>query len=133
MNKYSGLKRLAEYLKDEKICLLFILVLSLMKVGLSLLPIQLVGAVMDLMTLGDSSILWWLPAANRTVNFCIILFAITWFGGYAADLIYGTMTQYLGDRVIEKVRNDAMKWVLYSSKPYREERKEGGYYFPAHG
>lgn len=125
MNKYNGLKRLTTYLKDERICLFLIFVLSFVKVGLSLLPIQMVGAIMDLMTLGDSSILWWLPAANRTISCCIILFAIFLFGGYAADLIYGTMTQYLGDRVVEKVRNDAMKWVLYGIKPYKEERKEG--------
>lgn len=93
-----------------------------MEAVLALLPIQLVGAIVDVLSVGESL---FSPLLGSRVEFYVISFAVVYLVRQAISIFCGNRNTMLAHKIIEELRDDAMVWVMDSYKPYKEERKEG--------
>ena len=121
-NKFKGLKGLIPEIKDQKRSVVLILILSLVDAFLSLVPIQIIGAIVDILSTGTSKLVILL---GTHVEHYVLLFAIIYLSRHAINVLYGYETSMLAYRIIESIREKAMLWAMYSFKPFRENSKEG--------
>ncbi len=122
LKQLNGIRGLLPYLKTKKATILLIFLLSAIDAGLSLLPIQIIAAIVDLLSTGKSAFSSIL-GASLTLHF--VFFGVVYAAKHAVSLTYGHANTVLSSRIIESLRDDAMTWALYSYKPYKEERREG--------
>lgn len=122
MKRLNGLKGLLPYLYAKRGMVILIFLLSLIDAALALLPIQLIGAIVDLLSTGESL---FSPLLGSRVELYIVTFAVIYLGRQAISIFCGSQNTMLAQKIIEEVREDAMAWTMDSYKPYKEERKEG--------
>lgn len=125
MNDLSNVCKLFPYIKKRGSVLICIMILSLVNAVLALLPIQIIGAIVDLATTGTSNLTRLFPwLKNDPISF-VILFAVILVMKYGADTVYGGLVVAYTNRIIMDVRNDVFVWAMQSYAPYKEKRKEG--------
>lgn len=112
--KINGVVNLTPYVLKRKAQLILILVLSGADAVLGILPIQLLGSVIDILTAG-----------NPGLAGCLIAFGASIILRNIVENVYGYLTSTFSDYIIDDVRADAFGWAMESFKPYKETRKEG--------
>ncbi len=122
MKQLNGLKGLLPYLLAKKGAFLLIFLLSILNALLALLPIQLIGMIVDVLSTGESL---FSPLLGSRVELYVILFAVVYIAKQAISILCGNRNTMLAQKIIEEVRDDAMGWAMESYRPYKEERKEG--------
>ena len=122
LKQLNGIRGLLPYLKTKRPTVLMIFLLSAIDAGLSLLPIQIIAAVVDLLSTGRSA---FSPILGASLSLHFVLFGVVYAAKHAVSLTYGHANTVLSSKIIESLRDDAMTWALDSYKPYKEERREG--------
>ena len=122
LKQLNGIRGLLPYLKTKRPTVLLIFFLSVIDAGLSLLPIQIIAAVVDLLSTGHSV---FSPILGTSLTLHLVFFGAVYAAKHALSLIYGYTNTMLSTGIIESLRDDAMTWALESYKPYKEERREG--------
>lgn len=122
MKQLNGLKGLLPYLRAKRGTVILIFLLSILEAVLALLPIQLIGAIVDVLSTGESL---FSPLLGSHVELYVGTFAVVYFARQAISILCGNRNTLLAQKIIEEVRDDAMVWAMDSYKPYKEERKEG--------
>lgn len=122
LKQLNGIRGLLPYLKTKKPTVLLIFCLSVIDAGLSLLPIQIIAAVVDLLSTGKSA---FSSVLGTSLLLHVVFFGAVYAAKHALSLIYGYTNTMLSSGIIESLRDDAMTWALESYKPYKEERREG--------
>lgn len=122
LKQLNGIRGLLPYLKAKKPTILMIFFLSAIDAGLSLLPIQIIAAIVDLLSTGRSS---FSPILGASLGLHFVFFGAVYAAKHAVSLAYGHANTVLSSKIIESLRDDAMTWTLESYKPYKEERREG--------
>lgn len=120
--KQFGLKGLLPYLRAKRGTVILIFLLSILDAGLALLPIQLIGAIVDVLSTGESL---FSPLLGSRVEVYVVSFAAVYLVRQAISILCGNRSFMLAQKIIEELRDDAMVWAMDSFKPYKEERKEG--------
>ena len=122
LKQLHGIRGLLPYLKTKRPTVLLIFFLSVIDAGLSLLPIQIIAAVVDLLSTGRSA---FSPILGTSLTLHLVFFGVVYALKHAVSLAYGHTNTMLSTGIIESLRDDAMTWALESYKPYKEERREG--------
>lgn len=122
LKQLHGIRGLLPYLKTKRPTVLLIFCLSVIDAGLSLLPIQIIAAVVDLLSTGRSA---FSPILGTSLTLHLVFFGVVYASKHAVSLAYGHTNTMLSTGIIESLRDDAMTWALESYKPYKEERREG--------
>lgn len=122
LKQLNGIRGLLPYLKTKRPTILLIFCLSVIDAGLSLLPIQIIAAVVDLLSTGKSA---FSSVLGTSLLLHVVFFGAVYAAKHALSLIYGYTNTMLSSGIIESLRDDAMTWALESYKPYKEERREG--------
>ena len=122
LKQLHGIRGLLPYLKTKRPTVLLIFFLSVIDAGLSLLPIQIIAAVVDLLSTGRSA---FSPILGTSLTLHLVFFGVVYASKHAVSLAYGHTNTMLSTGIIESLRDDAMTWALESYKPYKEERREG--------
>ena len=122
LKQLNGIRGLLPYLKTKRPTVLLIFFLSVIDAGLSLLPIQIIAAVVDLLSTGRSV---FSPILGTSLTLHLVFFGVVYASKHAVSLAYGHTNTMLSTGIIESLRDDAMTWALESYKPYKEERREG--------
>lgn len=122
LKQLHGIRGLLPYLKTKRPTVLLIFFLSVIDAGLSLLPIQIIAAVVDLLSTGRSA---FSPILGTSLTLHLVFFGVVYALKHAVSLTYGHTNTMLSTGIIELLRDDAMTWALDSYKPYKEERREG--------
>ena len=122
LKQLHGIRGLFPYLKTKRPTVLLIFCLSVIDAGLSLLPIQIIAAVVDLLSTGRSV---FSPILGTSLTLHLVFFGVVYALKHAVSLAYGHTNTMLSTGIIESLRDDAMTWALESYKPYKEERREG--------
>ena len=122
LKQLRGIRGLFPYLKTKRPTVLLIFFLSVIDAGLSLLPIQIIAAVVDLLSTGRSV---FSPILGTSLTLHLVFFGVVYASKHAVSLAYGHTNTMLSTGIIESLRDDAMTWALESYKPYKEERREG--------
>ncbi len=122
MKQLNGLKGLLPYLLAKRGTVILIFLLSVWEAVLALLPIQLIGAIVDLLSTGESL---FSPLLGSRVELYIAAFTVVYLVRQAISIFCGNRNAMLAFKIIEEIRDDAMVWVMDSYRPYKEERKEG--------
>ena len=122
LKQLNGIRGLLPYLKTKRPTVLLIFFLSVIDAGLSLLPIQIIAAVVDLLST-DRSV--FSPILGTSLTLHVVFFGAVYAAKHALSLIYGYTNTMLSSGIIESLRDDAMTWALESYRPYKEERREG--------
>ena len=122
LKQLHGIRGLLPYLKTKRPTVLLIFFLSVIDAGLSLLPIQIIAAVVDLLSTGRSV---FSPILGTSLTLHLVFFGVVYALKHAVSLTYGHTNTMLSTGIIESLRDDAMAWALESYKPYKEERREG--------
>ncbi|MCD7752858.1 MAG: ABC transporter ATP-binding protein/permease [Lachnospiraceae bacterium] len=122
MKQLNGLKGLLPYLLAKKGSFLLIFLLSVLDAALAILPIQLIGMIVDVLSTGESFLS---PFLGNRVEHYVILFVVVYIAKQGIDILRGHKNTLLAQKIIEEVRDDAMGWAMESYRPYKEERKEG--------
>ena len=122
LKQLNGIRGLLPYLKTKRPTILLIFCLSVIDAGLSLLPIQIIAAVVDLLSTGRSA---FSPILGTSLTLHLVFFGVVYALKHAVSLTYGHTNTMLSTGIIESLRDDAMTWALESYKPYKEERREG--------
>ena len=122
LKQLNGIRGLLPYLKTKRPTVLLIFFLSVIDAGLSLLPIQIIAAVVDLLSTGKSA---FSSVLGTSLLLHVVFFGAVYAAKHALSLIYGYTNTMLSSGIIESLRDDAMTWALESYKPYKEERREG--------
>lgn len=122
LKQLHGIRGLLPYLKTKRPTVLLIFFLSVIDAGLSLLPIQIIAAVVDLLSTGRSV---FSPILGTSLTLHLVFFGVVYALKHAVSLAYGHTNTMLSTGIIESLRDDAMTWALESYKPYKEERREG--------
>ena len=122
LKQLNGIRGLLPYLKTKRPTILLVFFLSVIDAGLSLLPIQIIAAVVDLLSTGNSTFSF-LLGTSLTLHF--VFFGVVYAAKHIISIVYGYTNTMLSSGIIESLRDDAMTWALASYKPYKEERREG--------
>ena len=122
LKQLNGIRGLLPYLKTKRPTILLIFCLSVIDAGLSLLPIQIIAAVVDLLSTGKSA---FSSVLGTSLLLHVVFFGAVYAAKHAVSLAYGHTNTMLSSGIIESLRDDAMTWALESYKPYKEERREG--------
>ena len=122
LKQLHGIRGLLPYLRTKRLTIVLIFCLSVLDAGLSLLPIQIIAAVVDLLSTGKST---FSPVLGTSLGLHFVFFGVVYAAKHAASLAYGHANTVLSSKIIESLRDDAMTWALESYKPYKEERREG--------
>lgn len=125
MKDLSNVCKLFPYIKKRVYVFAGILILSLFSAFLGLLPIQFIGAIVDIATTGTSDLTNLFPWLNNNPISYVIMFAVILTLKYGADTVYGGLVTVYTNRIIMDVRNDAFVWAMQSHAPYKETRKDG--------
>ena len=122
LKQLNGIRGLIPYLKTKRPTILLIFCLSVLDAGLSLLPIQIIASVVDLLSTGKSV---FSPVLGNSLGLHFVFFGVVYAAKHAISIAYGHTNTVLSSGIIESLRDDAMTWALDSYKPYKEERREG--------
>lgn len=125
--KLTGIPFLWPYIKRKLSLVLLILMLSLLTSLLDLLPIQIIGTLVDKITNNNITgyrIIWVYLSGNNPVAM-IILFAVMYLLSNFFSIVYGYMVSRFNYKLIFEVRSDAFKWVLYKFNTFKGNMKEG--------
>lgn len=122
LKQLNGIRGLLPYLKTKRPTILLIFFLSVIDAGLSLLPIQIIAAVVDLLSTGKSA---FSSVLGTSLSLHVVFFGTVYAAKHAVSLAYGHTNTMLSSGIIESLRDDAMTWALESYKPYKEEWREG--------
>ena len=114
LKQLHGIRGLLPYLKTKRPTVLLIFFLSVIDAGLSLLPIQIIAAVVDLLSTGHSV---FSPILGTSLTLHLVFFGAVYAAKHALSLIYGYTNTMLSTGIIESLRDDAMTWALESYKP----------------
>lgn len=127
LKQLHGIRGLLPYLRTKRLTIVLIFCLSVLDAGLSLLPIQIIAAVVDLLSTGKSA---FSPVLGTSLGLHFVFFGVVYAAKHAASLAYGHANTVLSSKIIESLRDDAMTWALNSYKPYKEERGGRAISFP---
>lgn len=125
MKKLTGVAGLYPYLKKKRGTIAFFLFQSVVNAVLSLMPIQFIAAIVDLLSTGQCRLFGVFEWKNGENWMLLVLFGVSYLLQYYLDSAYGRKVSLFAYRLIEEVRQDAFGWVLENFRPYKEERKEG--------
>lgn len=109
LKQLNGIRGLFPYLKTKKPTVLLIFCLSVIDAGLSLLPIQIIAAVVDLLSTGHSV---FSPILGTSLTLHLVFFGVVYASKHAVSLAYGHTNTMLSTGIIESLRDDAMTWAL---------------------
>ena len=111
LKQLNGIRGLLPYLKTKRPTVLLIFFLSVIDAGLSLLPIQIIAAVVDLLSTGKSA---FSSVLGTSLLLHVVFFGAVYAAKHALSLIYGYTNTMLSSGIIESLRDDAMTWALES-------------------
>lgn len=100
------------YLKTKRPTVLLIFFLSVIDAGLSLLPIQIIAAVVDLLSTGRSA---FSPILGTSLTLHLVFFGVVYALKHAVSLTYGHTNTMLFDRdhrIAARRRHDVGAGVL---------------------
>lgn len=117
--KLGHLWKLKIYICKHKIYSLLIVILALAKAITSLIPVHLLGAIINSLATRNAGL-----DLSPNISY-LLFFSFAIFINYAINNVYGYLTFIFTDTIINDLRNDAMDWVLHSYKPLNEEKKDG--------
>lgn len=109
LKQLNGIRGLLPYLKTKRPTVLLIFFLSVIDAGLSLLPIQIIAAVVDLLSTGKSA---FSSVLGTSLLLHVVFFGAVYAAKHALSLIYGYTNTMLSSGIIESLRDDAMTWAL---------------------
>lgn len=117
-SKNLKLKELIPYVNKHKpLCILLVLLMFL-TAGLNLLPAQILGMTVDVLSEKDVSgiqhILYQIGGCNAAG--CILLLGIVLFTGEVISNIYGILVTHLNNTIIHDLRTDVSSWIFFQKE-----------------
>ena len=102
LKQLHGIRRLFPYLKTKRPTVLLIFFLSVIDAGLSLLPIQIIAAVVDLLSTGRSA---FSPILGTSLTLHLVFFGVVYASKHAVSLAYGHTNTMLSTGIIESLHD----------------------------
>ena len=112
LKQLHGIRGLLPYLKTKRPTVLLIFFLSVIDAGLSLLPIQIIAAVVDLLSTGRSV---FSPILGTSLTLHLVFFGVVYALKHAVSLAYGHTNTMLSTGIIESLRDDVVEKLMKTS------------------
>ncbi len=127
MKKLKGVRELLKYLKKDLFKLVLLLILSVIVGVISLFPVQIIGFLIDILSNSDLKgiKLFLLQILGNNPIKIIILFGIIYLLQSVLSQIYGYLVTIFNYSIIEEVRKDLFRWILWKPKSLNEENISG--------
>ncbi len=123
--KFKGLFELIPYIHNHKTEAVLIIILALVKAVFSLIPIQLLGKIIDILAVEVNEMDVKALLIESSCSLYLFAFSMVVFLNHGIDNVYGYLTFLFTDKIVNDVRNDAVGWALNSFRPLKEQKKEG--------
>lgn len=127
MKKLSGVSGLLSYIKKRIVTFTLLLLLSLMVSLISLLPVQLIGFLVDL--LGNTPITGieklFINIIGNQPTYVIVAFGVVYIGEAILSQCYGYSVSKFTYKIVEDVRCDLFGWIVRGSDGLLEKNISG--------
>lgn len=118
MNNLSGLQHLKPYIGNKRLTFIFIIFFSLISSLLGLIPIQILGTLVDYLSNSPLNNLgtFLLKISDYSMTTLILIFGIVTLMDGLVSALYGYIVSDTNNKIINEIRKDAVSWILNRNK-----------------